>query len=133
MSGNELRIQGFRYILVGGLTNILVYGIFVFLRSVFPSSNPTVDLLLATFLVMPMSYLLNRKWVFKSEVNAGAQMQKFFIVYASGALIGLFVSHVLWQLIPIDVRITQAFSMILVAVGSFTLQKIWTFASNATS
>lgn len=119
--------QIIRYIIVGGSVNAAVYGSFVVLRTLAPEINPSIQLLISSVGVMPLAYLLNRKWVFASSAGTSSERNRFVAVYATGAISGLLISKVFWDLLPFDIRVTQVIAMIVIAIASFVLQKLWTF------
>lgn len=119
--------QIIRYIIVGGSVNAAVYGSFVILRTLAPEINPSIQLLISSVGVIPLAYLLNQKWVFASSAGTSSERNRFVAVYVTGAISGLLISKVFWELLPFDIRVTQAIAMIVIAIASFALQKFWTF------
>lgn len=124
---NATTRQAIKYVIVGGTTNAMVYISFILIRTMFPEVNASAELLACSLIAAPFAYLLNRIWVFQSDGDIAVERKKFATVYVTGAILGLLISKIFWVLLPFDIRITQGVAMVVIAVGGFVSQKLWTF------
>lgn len=115
-----------RYVIGALLTNLLSFLIYCILQFIFDPASPVISLVVASFCVLPISYLFNRALVFESKNSLGREFAKFFGVYlaaiafASVTLIGVS------QIIP-NPYLAQFVSMTFIGLVTLLTHSKWTF------
>jgi putative flippase GtrA len=118
-----------RYVVGALLTNLLSFSIYCILQFILDPASPVVSLVIASFCVLPISYLLNRALVFESKNSLGGEFSKFFGVYlaaiafASVTLIGA-------SQIILNPYLAQFVSMTFVGLVTLLTHSNWTFVKS---
>lgn len=115
-----------RFFVASGLTNISAYSIFASIEFFFRPSNHIVSLATASLSVLPVSYLLNRVWVFQSKNDFGFEFSRYALVYILGLLLSSIMLYALLRIFE-NVYIAQFISMITIAATTLILHTFWTF------
>jgi putative flippase GtrA len=115
-----------RFFVASGLTNILAYMIFVSIEYVYAPSEHVVSLIFASLAVLPLSYVLNRAWVFQSKNNLAYEMSRYTLVYGMGLTLSSILLYSLLGYLD-NVYIAQFVSMIIMATAALTAHTFWTF------
>lgn len=118
-----------RYLVVGAGTNLVVVLAFVGLLLLLPGVWPVVLNITASLLALPLSFLLNRKWVFRSEAPMPPQIRRFALVYLSALVAGALIFGLLLSFMPTPVLVTQLVSAGILVLAAFLVQALWTFAA----
>lgn len=80
---NKGVIESFRFVIVGVINNVVGYILFLFMIYVLGIGHKiTVTLLFAIGMIV--SFLMNKKWTFKTSGNYSSSLLKFLIVYLLG-------------------------------------------------
>jgi putative flippase GtrA len=114
-----------RFGAVGGLNNLLSYGIFVALTVAGMPSIAAATITYATGMVI--SYLVNRSFTFRHSGSARRSVVRFVVVNIAGyalnvAILALFVEALGWN--PL---IVQLGAIVVVATGIFLGMRFWVF------
>ena len=118
-----------RYILGSLVTNLLSFLLYCIFQFQLEPHSPVISLVIASFCVLPVSYLINRALVFESKNSMTSEFTKFFGVYlsaiafASVTLIG--VNHIISN--PFT---AQFVSMTFIGLVSLLTHSNRTFAKN---
>jgi putative flippase GtrA len=116
-----------RYVLAGGLSNLLSYAFFVGMYELF-RHHVVAAYVVASLLAMPLSFALNRMWVFRSRADLLPELRRFLMVYALSIAAGLCILLVLLRIVPAPVIVTQAIATVTLVVCFFLAHSLWTFA-----
>lgn len=112
-----------RYGLVGVLTNLLGYGLFLGLH--YAGMPPVMAASLCYVVGVAMSYLLNRSWTFASNGSHAQDMTRFAQSYGIGFVV-TFVS--MWMLVKVmRPEIAQIISVGITAIAIYSSLRILRF------
>jgi putative flippase GtrA len=117
-----------RYVMAGGLSNIVSYAFFVGLFTLVFRHHVVPAYVLGSLLALPVSFTLNRMWVFGSRADLLPELRRFCVVYAVFIAAGLCILLVLLRIVPAPVVVTQAIATVTLVVSSFLAHSLWTFA-----
>jgi len=115
-----------RYIITSVTTNALAYSIFSLIQFNFQPSHPVLAVLFAGFMVLPISFLLNRFWVFQSKNIFSYDLVRFMSIYLLGLFAGSLLLHYLLFILP-NVYAAQFTSMIILGLTALSVHTFWTF------
>jgi putative flippase GtrA len=115
-----------RYVLASLLANAFVYIVFALIWTSELTSQPITAFLTASILSFPVSFYLNRIWVFKSTHNLPTELLRFTFGYLLAMLYGALLLNALVSLIN-NPYIAQFVSIIILGISSFLLHSFWTF------
>jgi len=115
-----------RYVLASLLANAFVYIVFALIWTSELTSQPITAFLTASILSFPVSFYLNRIWVFKSTNNLPTELLRFTFGYLLAMLYGALLLNALVPLIN-NPYIAQFVSIIILGISSFLLHSFWTF------
>jgi len=115
-----------RYILASVLANAFAYTLYALITKFTLTEQPVIALLVAGVLTFPLSFYLNRMWVFKSTNNIPLELLKFAFGYTLALAGGALLLHALLILIK-NPYIAQFFSMTILGISAFLLHSLWTF------
>ena len=115
-----------RYLIVAGATNLLAYFIFILIQYYLNPLQPVASAISAGFLVLPISFLLNRFWVFQSTNSIYIEFSKFISVYISSLFAGSLFLYALLGIIS-NPYFAQLIVIAVVGISSFTIHAFWTF------
>ncbi len=108
--------------------NLLLVGVFALIVGVMPGLPASAVNILAALLVMPLSYIVNRLWVFRSSDPVGPQSIRFFTVYMAAVAAGGVTFALLHWVFRIPEIWAQVWTVALVVSATFAIQTLWTFA-----
>lgn len=118
-----------RYLLVGGTTTVLYFGLFwlgwTVLEGVVPYLVVTVAANFSTAVIMYPAY---RSFVFRSTSSWLRGFGKFYTVYVGGLVASLVGMPLLIEVFGVPVLVAQAVVVVSVPVLSYLLHRFWTFA-----
>ena len=123
--------RGIRYIIIGGWNTIFGFISLVVLKfTVMPPLNTVTAVTIASALSVIQSYVMQRKFVWRSNNEIHKEFPKFIVIAISQYFVGLlliiyFVDHRKYPLLPTQLIV----SLTLVAI-TFVLMRSWTFASH---
>jgi putative flippase GtrA len=117
-----------RYLLAGGLSNLVSYMLFVAVFSFGLRHHAVPSYIVASLLAMPLSFFLNRLWVFGSHADLGSELRRFTFVYAVSIAAGVCLLVVLLRIVPGPVVVTQALATVALVTCVFLTHTLWTFA-----
>lgn len=115
-----------RFFIASGLTNISAYAIFVSIEYFYEPSKHIFSLIFASLAVFPVSYAMNRAWVFQSKNNFASEISRYTFVYLAGLALS---SVLLYALLGIfdSAYLAQFISMITIATAALIAHTFWTF------
>ena len=114
-----------RFGVIGGLNNLLTYGIFVALTLAGMPSIAAATITYATGMVV--SYLANRSFTFQHSGSARRSLVRFVVVNLAGyalnvAILALFVEMLGWNAL-----VVQLGAIVIVATGIYLGMRFWVF------
>ena len=115
-----------KYAVAGVLANVLAYSVFsaiIFFEIV---TNTVLAYQLSAVLVLPISFYLNRVWVFESRNHKFLEFIKFACIYGLSIVAGTLVLSVLQRSIENPYG-AQFISMVLIGGSTFLIHWLWTF------
>lgn len=123
----KIFLQLFRYALIGVLTNLLGYAIYLLLTYFWGSPKLTMSILYSIGAVV--SFFANRRFTFQHDGHLGVAGVRFLMVQLSGYLLNLLLLVVFVDRLGVSHQIVQAFAIVVVAIFLFVLSRIFVFAS----
>lgn len=121
---DHILVQASKFIGTGILAAVLDYALYIGLVELFtwsPTASKAAGLLVGT----TCSYLLNVRWTFQANPNAGIFVRFWFVTLTGGALsVG---AVYLLDGVGIDYRLAGLLAVGGAAVFNFTLHRMWTF------
>jgi putative flippase GtrA len=121
--------QIFNYILVGLVTNIVGYSLYITLTYLWGSPKLTI-----TLLYMPsalFSFFANRQLTFQDHGKIGSTCIRFFFSQFCGYLLNLLFLLVFVDYLEFNHKIVQAFSIVFVAIFLFIMSRTYVFSSRS--
>lgn len=115
-----------RYILASVLANAFAYALYALITKSALTTQPVIAFLVASVLSFPLSFYLNRIWVFKSKNNLSHELLRFSFGYSLALVCGSQLLRALLVLID-NPYLAQFVSMIILGSSAFLLHTLWTF------
>lgn len=120
-----------RYAIVGAALNVAAIGLFAALWAADTALPAGVVSLLASILLFPASFGLNRRWVFRSDAAVGPQLTRFMVVYSGAMAANASLVSVLTAGGDMPAVKAQVISVAIIVSSSFLLNALWTFVGRA--
>ena len=108
--------------------NFFGYVTFCLIQFFLNPPAPVISFLISALLMLPISFQINRKWVFRSRDVVGLQFIKFSGTYLGAIASGVLILTVLQAVIP-NPYLAQLTSALLVGGFTFIIHSFWTFES----
>lgn len=119
------RIQSFRYVLVGAISNLVLYIAYLGLTAIGAAPKFAMSFL---FLVgVGQSFWFNKQWTFGYSGSASKVLPRYAIAYGGSYLLNLVLLAILVDYLGWPHQIVQAGAMGLNALILFLLQRHWVF------
>lgn len=123
------QIQSRRFIVVGIVTNLALYLIYILLTTLAVGHKSAMTLLY--FSGAMQSFVFNRKWTFSYSGNTQACLLRYLIAYGSGYILNFSFLFIFVDCLGWSHEIVQGSSVIIVAALMFIAQKYWVFSGNS--
>ena len=117
-----------RYVPTSLFVNFFGYVTFCLIQFFLSPPAPVISFLISALLMLPISFLINRKWVFRSREVARLQFIKFSGTYSGAIASGALILTVLNAVLP-NPYLAQLTSTLLVGGTTFIIHSFWTFES----
>lgn len=124
--GDGLLPKIVRFALVGGLSTI-VYGIVTLLAVEGARMPPLAATVFGYLLVVPLNYLLQRSFTFRSVDDARREIPRFLLVHGANIVASFLAMYAVTELLRLDYRWGVAATMLLVPVIVFLIMDRWVF------
>lgn len=114
-----------RFIFIGILnviTSFAVYFILLYLNIFY-----IFALLISQIIAVIQSFILNKKWTFKSKGNGKIEGLRFISVYGVTFLINILLLALFVEILNLNPKIGQVFAFCIVAIMNFIGHKYWSF------
>jgi putative flippase GtrA len=126
--GTLLADDRVRYLLVGGCTSALYYGLFALGWLALGTHLPyLVVTVLAHVITAVLVYPLYRTFVFRSTAHWLRGFVRFYVVFASGLVVSFVGLPLLVEVAGVPVLLAQALLIVLLPVLSYLAHRFWTF------
>jgi putative flippase GtrA len=116
----------FRFGLAGGLST-LFYGVCAWCFVYLISLPPVVASIIGYLLAIPVSFILQRKFAFRSLGNARAELPRFLLVQATNLVASTATMHAVVNLFHANPTIGVLITMIVIPLLSFITMHFWVF------
>lgn len=120
-----------KYIIAGLVTNALAYAIYCIFIVTNIFDDPIRAFQFSSLTMLPLSFYLNRIWVFESMNHKMAEFFRFTFIYGLSIFAGSIVLHLIRKAIE-NPYISQFLSMSLIGVSTFLMHWLWTFHQKST-
>lgn len=111
-----------------GLINTFI-GYFIIFYLTYLNLLPEIANLLGYLTGFVLSYILNKKYNFKSKENYKKDLTKFFFSMSIAYMINLLVLIILFRFLEINIYLSQIISGIVYLCSGFILSYFYTFNS----
>ena len=115
-----------RYVLASVLANSFAYALYALITRSALTKQPVIAFLSASLLSFPLSFYLNRIWVFRSTNIIQIELLRFSFGYALALICGALLLRELLVIIA-NPYLAQFISMIILGSSAFLLHSLWTF------
>ena len=117
--------QGIRFIIVGIVSNLLLYLLFLMLTALGLGHKSAMTLL---YLVgVAQTFVLNKHWTFEFHAPIRSSLGRYLTVYASGYLVNLSLLAIFVDNLGLPHALVQGVTIPLLALGLFWAQRYWVF------
>jgi putative flippase GtrA len=111
--------------LFSNLAAFTLYSIFVSFPKMF---TPQQAFIVSSLSALPISFILNRVWVFGSQNNLASEFARFLLGYLAALTAGVALLAFILDFID-NPYFAQLISMIILGTIAFMLHSLWTFQS----
>ncbi|WP_035373349.1 GtrA family protein [Pseudoduganella violaceinigra] len=118
--------QFFSYALVGALTNLAGYMLYLLLTYLWGAPKLTMTLLYAVGALS--SFFANRRFTFRHHGHIGAAGARYLLVQLSGYLLNLIFLVVFVDWLGFPHQFVQAVAIVVIAIYLFILSRFFVFA-----
>lgn len=116
-----------RYVTIGAVTNLLLYGAYLLLTAL--GIAPELAMTATYIAGVALSFHLNRTWTFESGVPYMRTLRRFMALYASGYAINWLGLALLPDRLGIPHQLVQIVIMGGLVVYFFAMFRVWVFRS----
>ncbi len=120
------KAQGLRFIIVGLVSNGILYVLYLLLTHLGMDYKMAMTLLFATGVLQ--TYFFNQRWTFEISKFSWSAMFRYGLLYGSAYLINLAAFWVLIDKAGFPHQFVQAVMILSISVYLFIVQKIWVFS-----
>lgn len=117
-----------RYVVQGAGLNLTGLGIFWILTLALSQAEPLLLNILTSVLLLPLSFIVNRVWVFRSHAALSPQIRSFLLVYFAAGVASAIAFAVLSMFVSLPPVVIQALTTSCVVIGGFLANYFWTFS-----
>lgn len=118
-----------RFGVIGGLNNLLSYGIFAALTL---AGMPPIAAATITYATgMVISYLANRSFTFRHSGSARRSVVRFVVVNAVGYALNVAILAFFVELIGFNALVVQLGAIVVVATGIYLAMRFWVFRATS--
>lgn len=114
---------------IAGLISSFSYALFTWILVYAFRMSPVASSAMGYVLAIPLSFLLQRSFSFRSEGSKRKQAPRFVLVHSFNILVSIAVMHFLVSALGMDYRIGIAITMLLIPLLSFLAMNLWVFRS----
>lgn len=126
LSSKKTLRQFFTYALIGVLTNVLGYAIYLILTYLWGAPKLTMTALY--FVGASMGFLANRRFTFRHDGGIGVTGVRYLLVQVAGYLLNLVLLLLFVDWFDFPHQIVQAIAIVVVAIFLFVVLRLFVFA-----
>jgi len=115
-----------KYLLVGGLSNILSYGLYIAITLL--GVSPIVGMSIVYIAASVTSFIANRGWTFQSDASLSRSAPRYIISHALGYGTNLVILSSLYYILGVSHQAAQLVGIGVVAVELFLLNRYYVFS-----
>jgi len=115
-----------KYLLVGGLSNSLAYGLYILITLVVVS--PIVGMSIVYAAASVTSFTANRGWTFQSDTSLSGSALRYMISQALGYGTNLVILFCLYYVLGVPHQAAQLVGIGFIAVELFLLNRFYVFS-----
>ena len=115
-----------KYLVVGGLSNVLAYGLYLGVTSV--GVSPVVGMSVIYVAASIASFTANRGWTFHSDGSLRGSALKYLLVQFLGYGTNLLILFCLYYILNIPHQSAQLIGIVIVSVELFLLNRYYVFS-----
>jgi putative flippase GtrA len=115
-----------KYLLVGGLSNILAYGLYMWITLL--GVSPIVGMSIVYIAVSVSSFTANRGWTFQSEASLSRSALRYIISQTLGYGTNLVILSSLYYKLGVPHQAAQLVGIGIVALELFFLNRYYVFS-----
>lgn len=119
-------LQLIRYGLVGVVSNIVIY--FVYLLITYLGVEPKIAMTLLFIIGASIGFIGNRKWTFSHCGDSSSAVLRFLAAYATAYMLNFFCMWVAVDRMGIPHYLVQAVNIMVIGALLYVAQKYWIFA-----
>lgn len=131
LRGQELWARLLRFAAAGGISTAL-YGLFAWSFIGLAGVPPLIATVLGYLLVLPVNFLLQKLFTFRSGAPAAVEAPRFVLVHGANIAVSALGMHVLVDRLHADYRVGIVLTMALVPVATFLAMHLWVFGKRTT-
>lgn len=124
------RVQGTRYVVIGLLSNAVLYLAYLGLTAVGVGHKSAMTALFGVGTLQ--TFVFNRRWTFDHDGHVSPSLLRYLVAYGGCYLLNLALLYVLVDRLGLPHAPIQGLAVLCLAVLLFVLQKFWVFRQSAT-
>lgn len=117
-----------RFLISGGTAAVIEYASFLLLEWSMQSDRLLLNQSLSFLAGLVTSFLLNRKWVFKSNGGSRTQFTKYLLLAGVNLVVGNLIIAVLVGHLSLAAEVAKILVMALIAIWNYALLSMLVFA-----
>ena len=118
--------QFIRYVLVGLISNAILYGIYIVLTSLGMWPKLAMSLLYGVGVIQ--TFVFNKQWSFRFNGAAAPSLMRYATAYALGYVINFSALILLVDQMELPHEWVQGVMLVVIAIILFLAQRYWVFA-----
>lgn len=123
---NDIRTQGFRFVVVGLISNSLLFAGYITLTAL--GLDPKGAMTLLYVIGITQTFVLNKYWTFSDRRLLGLSLWRYLFVYAGVYGLNLILLHMFVDNLRWPHQTVQGVAIIALAVVLFLAQRYWVFS-----
>lgn len=117
--------QFLRFATVGVISNVLLFLAYLALTKLGMGHKVAMSILYLIGIMQ--TFVFNKRWSFKYQGTVSTALIRYWIVYASGYFLNLFVLMILVDQLGFPHQLVQGVMILVLAILIFLAQKFWVF------
>lgn len=129
LSSKKTLRQLFSYALIGVLTNVLGYALYLLLTYLWGA--PKITMTALYFVGASIGFFANRRFTFRHDGHIGVTGVRYLLAQVAGYLLNLVLLLLFVDWLGLAHQIVQAIAIVLVAIFLFVMLRFFVFAQSA--
>ncbi len=114
------------YAIIGVLTNLIIYGLYIFITNIFGWPKLTMTILYISG--ASIGFLANRRFTFCRTNRIGVAGVRYFLAQISGYFLNLFIFLIFVDWFDFSHQVIQAMAIFVVGIFLFVVMRVYVFA-----